>query len=139
MLKIQLGSKIFQLDLDWRDKEDILTGDYFGVLDYLPRPTFLKSFFESVLSLNPSVALSLDDVDWPQVELDFWLQQTTGQEDTEPDVVIVSNRWVVVRLEGRQSVLRRNSSGVRVVGGHLRRLNADRRGRSQRAGRSETR
>lgn len=96
MLKIQLGSKIFQLDLDWRDKEDILTGDYFGVLDYLPRTTFLKCFFESLRALNPSIALPLDGIDWPQVEFDFWPQQTAGQEDTEPDVVIVSNRWVVV-------------------------------------------
>lgn len=48
MLKAQLRSKIGLLGSDWQDIEDILTGDYFGALDYLPRQPFLRSYFGSV-------------------------------------------------------------------------------------------
>ncbi len=37
MLKAELRAKMFQLDPDWAKVEDILTGDLFGALDYLPR------------------------------------------------------------------------------------------------------
>ena len=35
VLKVQLRSKIAALGSKWQDIEDILTGDFFGVLDYL--------------------------------------------------------------------------------------------------------
>ena len=49
MLKAQLKSKIFQLSSKWRENEDILTGDFFGVLDYLPRNPYLCKFMAEAL------------------------------------------------------------------------------------------
>lgn len=37
MLKAQLRSKIYALASEWQEMEDILTGDFFGALDYPPR------------------------------------------------------------------------------------------------------
>lgn len=73
MLKTQLHSKISQLDPSWRDNEDVLTGDFFGTLDYLPRMTFLCDFITRVISLNPDVRTPcLDGIDWEAVKILFW-------------------------------------------------------------------
>lgn len=97
MLKTQLHSKIFQLDPAWRDIEDILTGDFFGILDYLPRIPYLSGFIQYVASLNHKVQTpSIEGVDWDQVRVMFWPRTHTDDENAEPDLVIVSNRWVLV-------------------------------------------
>jgi len=97
MLKTQLKSKIQQVYPKWRDIEDLLTGDFFGVLDYLPREPYLKSFFAWVFQLNEQVvAPDLNDVDWDSVELSFWPMKHLQDESTEPDLVIVSNKWVFI-------------------------------------------
>ena len=97
MLKTQLHSKISQYSPEWRDIEDILTGDYFGVLDYLPRKPFLESFTKQLHNLNPNVSfLGLDTVDWEKVELQFWPMKTTDDASAEPDLIILSDRWVII-------------------------------------------
>lgn len=97
MLKAQLRSKIGALGSEWQDIEDILTGDFFGVLDYLPRQPYLRSFIEWVASLNTDASLpSREAVDWDAVEFVFWPMTTGQDESAEPDLVIVSDRWVLV-------------------------------------------
>jgi hypothetical protein len=97
MLKAQLKSKIFQLGPKWRENEDILTGDFFGILDYLPRNPYLNKFISYVASLNPNVqTLSTDGVDWDNTKIRFWPRTSTDEEDAEPDIVIVSNKWILV-------------------------------------------
>lgn len=98
MLKAQLRSKLSLRSLvEWQDCEDILTGDFFGVLDYLPRQPYLRQFLEEVERLNCRMgALELSQVDWSQVEMSFW-PRCRGHDDlTEPDVVLSSNRWLIV-------------------------------------------
>jgi len=54
VLKTQLHSKLNLSNLcRWRDSEDILTGDFFGVLDYLPRQPYLQDFLQLVEDVNP--------------------------------------------------------------------------------------
>lgn len=97
MLKAQLRSKIGLLGSGWQKIEDILTGDFFGALDYLPRQPFLRSFFEWVAVLNQSaIQPPLDGVDWDFVEIMFWPFLSGVDESAEPDLIIISNRWVVV-------------------------------------------
>jgi hypothetical protein len=97
MLKAQLRSKIFQIDPGWRDIEDILTGDYFGLLDYLPRKPFLADFVAYVASLNPDGrAPATTDVDWECSQMLFWPRIHAKDERAEPDVVIVTDKWVLV-------------------------------------------
>ncbi len=97
MLKTQLHSKIFQFDPAWQNIEDILTGDFFGTLDYLPRKSFLCDFITYIVSLNPDVQTPcLDGVDWDLVKILFWPRTYTDEESAEPDVVIVSNKWILV-------------------------------------------
>ena len=99
MLKTQLHSKLNSPHLcRWQDSEDILTGDFFGVLDYLPRQPYLRDFLQSVENRNDGKEgrFELDGVNWETVEMLFW-QRCPGHDDsTEPDVVLVSNRWVIV-------------------------------------------
>lgn len=97
MLKAQLHSKIFQLDSSWRDIEDLLTGDFFGALDYLPRDPFLRSLLLRVAELNPDKRPPKDCGEaWNNVELIFWPMISTGDEIAEPDVLIISENWVIV-------------------------------------------
>ena len=97
MLKAQLKSKIFQIGPKWRENEDILTGDFFGALDYLPRNPYLYKFISYIASLNPNVqAPSTDGVDWDNTKIRFWPRTFSDEEDTEPDIVIVSNKWILV-------------------------------------------
>ena len=97
MLKAQLRSKIGVLGSEWQDIEDILTGDFFGALDYLPRQPFLCSFIEWVAAFNTDATQPpCEAVDWEAVEFIFWPMITGKDESAEPDVVIVSNRWVLV-------------------------------------------
>lgn len=97
MLKAQLRSKVFQLDPAWRKIEDLLTGDFFGTLDYLPRQPFLPAFVQWVAGLNPSVTPpEMNDVDWDDVLMQFWPMTYGEEENAEPDVVLISNRWVIV-------------------------------------------
>ena len=97
MLKAQLQSKVSQLGSGWQDIEDILTGDFFGALDYLPRQPFLRSFIEWIAAFNADTAQpTCEPVDWEAVEFIFWPMITGEDESAEPDLVIVSNRWVIV-------------------------------------------
>jgi hypothetical protein len=97
MLKAELWSKMSQLDPAWRDIEDILTSDFFGVLDYLPRRSFLASFVSHTASLNPNVKTPvIEDVDWDRSEILFWPHLHAHEEIAEPDVVIVTDKWVLV-------------------------------------------
>lgn len=97
MLKVQLKSKIFQLGSKWRENEDILTGDFFGVLDYLPRNPYLCKFISYITFLNPNVQTpSTDGVDWDNTKIRFWPRTSADEEDAEPDIVIVSNKWILV-------------------------------------------
>jgi hypothetical protein len=97
MLKAQLRSKISALGSGWQDSEDLLTGDFFGVLDYLPRRPFLPSFLSWLARFNESVCLPpLDDVAWEEVEFVFWPMLQAVDDAAEPDLLIVSNRWVLV-------------------------------------------
>lgn len=104
MLKAQLHSKMSRLvkmspqDTDWMNIEDILTGDFFGTLDYLPRDPFVKDFIDYVVSLNPKIKRpENEEVDWENIKINFWPRSFfTEEENAEPDVVIVSNRWVLV-------------------------------------------
>ena len=98
MLKTQLHSKLNLSHLcRWQDSEDILTGDFFGVLDYLPRQPYLRDFLECVEILNDKRGrFELAQVDWEKVEMLFWTRCPGQDESTEPDVVLVSNRWVIV-------------------------------------------
>jgi len=97
VLKTQLRSKLSQLNPNWQDSEDILTGDFFGALDYLPRQPYLRDFLESVERLNERVGrFELERVDWEEVEMLFWPRCPGHDDSTEPDVVLVSNQWVIV-------------------------------------------
>jgi len=97
LLKAQLKSKITQLDPAWRGIEDILTGDFFGTLDYLPRNPYLRDFISLVASLNPDVRTpSLDGTDWDNAEILFWPRMFSDEENAEPDIVIVSDKWLLV-------------------------------------------
>ena len=97
MLKAELRAKMFQLDPGWASVEDILTGDFFGALDYLPRVPFLSRFLERVVALNETPrSPELSEVDWSKVTLLFWPRVQLGEEQVEPDVVIVSDRWTIV-------------------------------------------
>ena len=97
MLKAELRAKMFQLDPDWAKVEDILTGDFFGALDYLPRNPFLSCFLERVVALNETARTpELSQVDWSNVKLLFWPRVQLDEEQVEPDVVVVSNRWTIV-------------------------------------------
>ena len=74
MLKIQLHSKLnLSHPCRWQDSEDILTGDFFGALDYLPRQPYFHDFLQDVECLNERRGLlELDRVDWDSVEMLFW-------------------------------------------------------------------
>jgi len=97
MLKAQLGSKLHAFHPKWRDVEDILTGDFFGALDYLPRKPFLRDFVTLLADLNQTVATpEMHDVDWDAATLLFWPRIVGDSDIAEPDVVIVSNKWVIV-------------------------------------------
>ena len=97
MLKAELRAKMFQLDPDWARVEDILTGDFFGALDYLPRDPFLSYFLERVVALNATAQPpELSQVDWSNVALLFWPRVQLDEEQVEPDVVVISNRWILV-------------------------------------------
>ena len=97
MLKAELRAKMFQLDPDWAKVEDILTGDFFGALDYLPRNPFLSCFLERMVALNETARTpELSQVDWSNVKLLFWPRVQLDEEQVEPDVVVVSNRWTIV-------------------------------------------
>ena len=89
MLKAQLRSKIGALDPKWRKIEDILTGDFFGALDYLPRQPFLREFVEQMAALNPEVAQPpCEGVDWETLESQFWPMIEVENKWVEPDVVL---------------------------------------------------
>jgi len=95
MLKAQLGSKL--LHPKWRDVEDILTGDFFGALDYLPRMPYMRDFVAMLSDLNPLAATpEMHDVEWDAATLFFWPRIIGDSDTAEPDVVIVSNKWVLV-------------------------------------------
>lgn len=97
MLKTQLHSKIFQLDPAWRGIEDLLTGDFFGALDYLPRLPFLQDFTRQVLDWNPGIPFPpLDSTDWDETRLLFWPYKDAGDENAEPDLIILSPQWLIV-------------------------------------------
>ncbi len=97
MLKAELRAKMFQLDPDWARVEDILTGDFFGALDYLPRDPYLSCFLERVVALNETALLpDLSQIDWSSVALLIWPGVQLDEEQVEPDVVVVSNRWTIV-------------------------------------------
>ncbi len=97
MLKTQLRSKLFQLASDWVAREDILTGDFFGVLDYLPRQPYLHGFLKAVNDSNEgAVQVELDRLHWGRVEMLFWPRAHVNNNVTEPDVVLCSDRWVIV-------------------------------------------
>ena len=64
MLKTQLSSKLFPLYARWGEVEDILTGDYFGALDYLPRRPFLAEFITHITRLNRGCRLG-----WHRVQI----------------------------------------------------------------------
>ncbi len=97
MLKAQIRSKLCQFSLELADKEDILTGDFFGVLDYLPRQPYLHEFLESVCALNHARGrFELGRVDWQSVEMRFWPRYQVHDDTTEPDVVLLSDHWIIV-------------------------------------------
>lgn len=99
MLKAQLRSKISALRSDWQGIEDIITSDFFGTLDYLPREPFLTNFIEWVAACNAGVDVRQpprDGVDWDDAELLFWPMLAAEDESAQPDVVIATNRWVLV-------------------------------------------
>ena len=98
MLKTQLHSKLTLTHLRrWQDSEDILTGDFFGTLDYLPRQPHLVDFLKNLEHLNEREGrFELDRVDWGNVDMLFWLRCPGHDDSTEPDVILVSNRWVIV-------------------------------------------
>jgi hypothetical protein len=97
MLKAQVRSKISALGCGWHDVEDILTGDFFGVLDYLPRRAFISSFISWVAGLNETISPpGMDDVAWDEIEFLFWPMLRAREEAAEPDLVIISNKWVLV-------------------------------------------
>lgn len=74
-----------------------MTGDFFGTLDYLPRKLFFRDFITYIVSLNSEVKTPcLDDVDWDNAEILFWPRTYTDEENAEPDVVIVTNKWLLV-------------------------------------------
>lgn len=97
MLKAELRAKMFQIDSEWTRVEDILTGDFFGALDYLPRTPYLANFLSAVIALNDTASSpNLTNVDWNSVELSFWPRETVGEQQVEPDVIIGSSRWLIV-------------------------------------------
>ena len=84
MLKTQLSSKLFPLYARWGEVEDILTGDYFGALDYLPRRPFLAEFITHITRLNHGIQLPcMEDVDWDGIEFRFWPMISTKDETAE--------------------------------------------------------
>ena len=92
MLKAQLSSKLFQLDPAWAEIEDVLTGDFFGSLEYLPREPFLRSFGEFVAELVEEHKRPIaEGIDWDSAELLFWPRREAEGKLTEPDVVLVTN------------------------------------------------
>jgi hypothetical protein len=97
MLKAQLHSKFFHVDEGWREDEDILTGDFFGILDYLPRSTFLSLFLRQ---LHPyeigNSPIEIEDIDWNSVEFHFWPMTFAEDAAAEPDLIVISNRWLLV-------------------------------------------
>ena len=99
MLKTQIHSKLNLSHLRrWQDSEDILTSDFFGVLDYLPREPYLRDFLESVEHLNERGVgrFELDRVDWENVEVLFWPTCPGHDDSTEPDLILASNQWIIV-------------------------------------------
>lgn len=98
MLKLQVGSKIAALfpDSDWKKAEDLLTADFFGALDYLPRSTYCQDFLMKLIVGKSRIEVPMDDVEWDNVEFRFWPRLNCDREITEPDVLLVSNRWVIV-------------------------------------------
>ena len=97
MLKAQLRSKMLRVHESWRDVEDILTGDFFGTLDYLPRQPFLVDLICRIGEFSQApTRIPLAGVDWQSVQLLFWPLTKTDDESAEPDVVLVSNQWVIV-------------------------------------------
>jgi hypothetical protein len=108
MLKAQLKSQIPPFlvnDVDgvagrrsgWAQIEDILTSDFWGAIDYLPRAPYLKEFFDHARHLTDNFPdLSLSDAEWNATELRFWPNLSVAGVRTEPDVVVVSPKWVVV-------------------------------------------
>ena len=99
MLKAQLSGKMARFNAGWRRLEDILTGDFFGALDYLPRRPYLREFVDSLCRLNAGRVDALPrrrGVDWEATEVMFWPLKYTDDEGAEPDLVLVSNRWILV-------------------------------------------
>jgi hypothetical protein len=97
MLKAQLHSKFFHIEQGWREAEDILTGDFFGVLDYLPRTHFLADFLRRVCPYRDSTPpLNLEGVEWKNVEFSFWPMTYAHDESAEPDLLLISNRALIV-------------------------------------------
>ena len=48
-------------------------------------------------SLNPDVQTPpIDDVDWDSLKLIFWPRIYTDEEKAEPDIVLISNKWILV-------------------------------------------
>lgn len=97
MLKAQLKSKIGALGASWQEVEDILTGDFFGVLDYLPRTPFLPAFLDWIGTNNPDTRQPpRDAVEWDGAEFIFWPRLAGEDDAAEPDVVIATNRWILI-------------------------------------------
>ena len=110
MLKAELRSKMFQVDSEWARVEDIFTGDFFGALDYLPREIHLASFVRAIAELNDGAMLpDLSRTDWNSVEMIFWPRESVDGQQVEPDVIIVSNAWLIIvePLLRTQSILPR--------------------------------
>ncbi|MEM7210309.1 MAG: hypothetical protein AAF479_00235 [Pseudomonadota bacterium] len=88
---------MFQVDSEWTRVEDILTADFFGALDYLPRDTHLARFMEAVAALNDNLMLpELSATDWNSVEMIFWPRESVDGQQVEPDVVVVSSNWTLI-------------------------------------------
>ena len=88
---------MFQVDPSWRSIEDVLTGDFFGALDYLPRIPYLVDALQNIQAHNPSSApIPTEGVEWDNIEFEFWPMTYGEDEAAEPDVLIVSNRWLLV-------------------------------------------
>ncbi len=97
MLKAALHSKLFQLDSNWSRIEDILTGDFFGVLNYLPRQICLAHFVTALFYENrDSTQPSLSEADWEASEIRFWPRFDASGEVVEPDVVLITDKFIVV-------------------------------------------
>lgn len=108
MFKAQLKSKLPSfIDIDeqgharktpWWQLEDLLTSEFWGVLDYLPRRPYLRDFIQHARNLNSNIRIDLElsDKEWDEVELLFWPRWTVSENPTEPDVVVISSRWIIV-------------------------------------------